>query len=892
MSNCPKCASEIESDASYCSVCGSELIDPDGDVTIDLTESDACSEPNSGSDSHHGRFLPGSMLGTRYRIVGLLGSGGMGEVYRADDLELGQSVALKFLPADLATDPSALQRLRSEVKTARQVVHPNVCQIYDITEIDGHVFLTMEYVDGGDIAQVLQRLGRPGREKAAEIARQLCLGLASAHENGILHRDLKPANIMLDGRGRVRITDFGLAGLASELATTREIAGTPAYMAPEQLKSGEVSIRSDIFSLGLLLYEIFTGKRAFEGKTRDEILQARATGTPSSMSTVLEDVDPAVERVVNRCLEPDPEDRPSSVYEVLGALPGGDPLAAAVAAGETPSPQLLAVARDKGGLAPKWVALLLVAAVAGSLGIAALNAGMVLFPADDAHILAVKAEAVLEDLGFTDLPEFGAGSFMAEPRAEDRMYRDRLNRQQILDLEGRPYRYWWRWAPRPLESTDFHSPEAIQLDDPPRDSAGEISVVVDDTGRLIELRAIPTASAGASESPGFDWIVALELAGFDHGSLSPIDPPLPVPPYCDSASAWRTPGEEGGQLIVQAGSFHGRPVYFEVVVESAIDDAAGGGEDGSSRLGVTIFRLVVWIVAIVLAGRNIRLGRGDRRAAFRFAMVMACAYFLIETFSLLIRGGIGVGHLGEIFWGRAGGHIVLHAAQVWIGYLAIEPYARRIWPRMLIGWVRFISGNFRNPTVGREILIGVVCGLAISASYNVIFFVGEHLGADFSPSLVSQWDLWMLTGWGQQLVRVLYSVTNPMLTIMTVTVILLAIRLVVRKEIPAAIVATLLFGSGMFFGLLEVVETPVLLAVISVAMGATMVIVYTRVGLLAAFAGMLAANIGEFPLSLDVKAWYGGYSIFGLSLLIGVAVWAGWVALAGQPLFKDILDEK
>ena len=165
----------------------------------------------------HGRFLPGTSIGERYRIVALLGRGGMGEVYRADDLELGQSVALKFLPERLAADPLALDRLRGEVRTARQIAHPNICRVYDIAQADGHVFLSMEYVDGDDLSHVLRRLGPPSKGKSVEIARQLCLGLAAAHENKVLHRDLKPANVMLDGRGRVRITDFGLAGLVDEL---------------------------------------------------------------------------------------------------------------------------------------------------------------------------------------------------------------------------------------------------------------------------------------------------------------------------------------------------------------------------------------------------------------------------------------------------------------------------------------------------------------------------------------------------------------------------------------------------------------------------------------------------------------------------------------------------
>src|SRR4051794_22887904 len=209
------------------------------------------------------RFAAGEVLAGRYRIVAPLAKGGMGEVYRADDLTLGQPVALKFLPARIATDPDRLTRFRKEVAAARRVSHPNVCRVYDIGEHAGQPFLAMEFVDGEDLSSVVQRLGRVPEEKGVEVARQLAGALAAVHDLGLLHRDLKPANVMLDGRGRVRLTDFGLAAAAQDLSATDVRSGTPLYQAPEQLAGQAVTVRSDVYALGLVLYELFTGKRAF-----------------------------------------------------------------------------------------------------------------------------------------------------------------------------------------------------------------------------------------------------------------------------------------------------------------------------------------------------------------------------------------------------------------------------------------------------------------------------------------------------------------------------------------------------------------------------------------------------------------------------------------------------
>ncbi len=282
--------------------------------------------PSSSIDE--GRFPPGTMLGDRYRIVARLGKGGMGEVYRADDLKLGQIVALKFLPEDLTAREEMLARFRYEVRIARQVSHPNVCRVYDIGEVDGHAYLSMEYVDGEDLRTLLKRIGRLPGDKVIQIARQLCAGLAAAHDKGVLHRDLKPANVMLDGEGRVRITDFGLAGIAGEIHGKDIRSGTPTYMAPEQLSGKGVSVASDIYSLGLVLFELFTGKQAFKASSHQELVRMHEEEEPISPSSLVDHIDPAAESVIMRCLAKRPAERPPSALAVAGALPGGDPLAA------------------------------------------------------------------------------------------------------------------------------------------------------------------------------------------------------------------------------------------------------------------------------------------------------------------------------------------------------------------------------------------------------------------------------------------------------------------------------------------------------------------------------------------------------------------------------------
>jgi serine/threonine protein kinase len=295
------------------------------------------------------RLAPGTLFAGRYRIVAWIGRGEMGQVYRADDLTLGQPVALKFLPRPFRGDETSRASFHREVRLARQIAHPNICRVFDISEADGKTLITMEFVDGEDLEHLLRRIGRFAPDKALDVARQLCAGLMAAHAAGMLHRDLKPTNIMLDDRGKVRITDFGLARMSQECGGELP-AGTPAYLAPEQLAGKPDSVQSDLYSLGLSLYEVFTGKPALRSPAPAD--QPRRTGCPVISARVLAGLEPAVQRVILHCLASSPAERPVSAQQVAAALPG----TIAAARNEKLGPQLAPPARGQSALQPslRW----------------------------------------------------------------------------------------------------------------------------------------------------------------------------------------------------------------------------------------------------------------------------------------------------------------------------------------------------------------------------------------------------------------------------------------------------------------------------------------------------------------------------------------------------------
>ncbi|MEZ4294631.1 MAG: protein kinase [Polyangiaceae bacterium] len=265
---------------------------------------------------------PARVIGDRYEVLGLLGTGGMGNVYRARDRELDELVALKVLRPEIAGNPAALERFRREVKLARRVTHPNVARVYDIGEGGGEKYLTMELFDGESLGSLVQRSGRLPIARVVELAIEVCGGLAAAHAAGVIHCDLKPDNVLLERGGRVGVTDFGIARAAAEGAAgvTGTLVGTPAYMAPEQVEGRSADARADLYALGAMLYELLTGDPPWQGESIFAVAAARLLHPPPDPRARRPDVPPELSGLVLRCMAKSPDDRFASASEIATEL--------------------------------------------------------------------------------------------------------------------------------------------------------------------------------------------------------------------------------------------------------------------------------------------------------------------------------------------------------------------------------------------------------------------------------------------------------------------------------------------------------------------------------------------------------------------------------------------
>ena len=786
------------------------------------------SPPSSPSRPAQG-FAPGTLLADRYRIVSLAGRGGMGEVYRADDLKLGQMVALKFLPAALERDPAARERLFAEVRNARTVSHPNVCRVYDIGEMDGpalsepsgsreskgRAFLTMEYIDGEDLASLLRRIGRLPAPKALDIARQLCAGLASAHDKGVLHRDLKPANVMIDGRGQARITDFGLAVERGHDEPPADAAGTLAYMAPERFDGVPATVQSDLYALGLVLYEACTGHAPFAADTVDAWARAHRDLAPAAPSSHAGDLEPAVERAILRCLEKEPAKRPASAALVAAALPGGDPLAAVIAAGETPSPELVAASGEEGTL-PRARAWLWLLACLGALAIVPVT----LIPFSLAeHVpmnlspdaLQARARDTLEALGHSGMPVDSAWWFRAD---EDQL--DRLNRlrpsealAKLRTAQPGPVVFCYRQSPAALTPLGFGG--RVSAADPPP-QAGDAYLEADLRGRLLALRVTPPLSGAA--------------------------PPLPDAPV---------------------------PARALPAVYVALNVA---------------FWVALAVMAL-FARRNLRLGRCDRAAARTLALAVVVVWTAHRT--LAVHSPLA----GLDLFNEAGllAQPLLLGLFAWVAYLGGEPYFRRAWPHLLIASTRLLEGRWRDALVGRAVLAGVLVGTIFALPASVATLRALDLAGGgpsvFLPAMFARGPSFVAS-------RVMWLALAAIETALWLTVLFVARLASRRTGVAWAVFAALMVGFG-FLGLQSVRPAsvnPLLLLPFASFFWLLLAWLLWKYGALAlAVAFLVSTLVGDGPWTMDVSRWYAWRGALVLAAVATLAVWGFLNVLGRQSAF-------
>ena len=664
-------------------------------------------------------------------------------------------------------------------------------------------------------------------------------------------------------------------------------------MAPEQFAGARRTTRSDIYALGLVLYEIFTGRRVFEASTWREFQALHESSAPASPSSHVKDIDPLAERVILRCLEKDPGKRPATAVQVALALPGGDPLQAALAAGETPSPEMVAATPKSGSLRPRVA----VACLAATLLLVAFFAWRGqrfqvhtrLDLRKSPEVLAGRAAEIAEAFGYREAPADRAYGLAAEASYWEYAKSESTNPNYWKRIEaGQPLTilFWYRQSPVQIAGKSYFTGQ-VSLADPPPDVPGMVGMILDPRGRLVEFGGVPPQVAADVPARGEpDWKRVFDAAGLEMGKFSAAPPQWNPPQYADIRQAWtgRHPDHPDVAVRIEAAALGGRPVYFRVVApwDKPARKYGGLGPQPMTRAVTFVWVSLVVICgagAMLLARRNLRLGRGDRRGAGRTAVILALA----SSAAMLIQAR-HVPDLAELPILRdVAGTALMTAASVWVVYLALEPFVRRLWPGLLVGWTRLLAGEWRDPMVGRDVLVGATLGLighplTIYLGNEASRWVGRERPVAATPA----------EGWRDLMSFVFGLVPSMGLWGLFLVLFLLLAYIVVRRQWLAALILSAVY----YLWVVQAFAWAWPFYITHVFQVATAVYALYGFGFLAVLVYFAAFYlVYTVPFAPDPSLWYAPTGYAAMGLVVALALYGFTVSLGGQKIFSGQLPD-
>jgi serine/threonine-protein kinase len=683
--------------------------------------------------------------------------------------------------------------------------------------------------------------------------------------------------------------DFGLATMETtdeDGHATNEIRGTPAYMAPEQFSGKRATVRSDIYAMGLVLYEIHCGKRAFSASTIAELKQQKESETPRPLSEVRRGVEPDIDRLIMKCIDRNPAHRPASVQEVAAAFGGGDLLVNALAAGETPSPELVAAFGSKEGLRLRTAVGLLLVFAAVSAAVILLNPKANLLErgpeGKEPSVLMDRAREYVREAGYSsEAADTAAGleydsALMEYIRHYDKSSNrwDRLGTQRAVTL-------WYRQSPYALERRNFGGIGVTPRDPVPQYS-GEILVRVDLEGRLKSFDAIPeSAKPSTSTSENIDWAPFFSKAGLDIAQWTPVAPKWNPGFYVDSQAAWEgaLPEEPDTPLRIEAASYAGKPVRFAIIgpwtQPPRMPPVALVTGLQPLNPGVVLVIALAIGAALFFARRNLRMGRGDRRGANTIALVIlavAAVGWVLNEHHVTTSWEL-------LLFLMVASNTVLVACSLWVCYIALEPAVRRRWPGILVASTRVMSGQWRDPLVGREVLIGSVAGTFYAVISRLSLALPSWLGRPEAlpteravgytfASGFSGLNLFDSIGW---------SVFNTLLFLF----LFLLMRIVLRRDWLAAAAVVVFWALPPF----AAADNPAISGIGALLIGILLMAVILRVGVLAATTTFTVSNVFlMFPITFQLSAWYSRIGFMALAWATVIAMFGFFVSIQGQKL--------